>query len=315
MAVTPCLNAECPPPVGAENAFATLGDLDRIGNSFCRSAPQQRAEYVGAVQKYRRFRMRCLATTLWMIDMCEVPTHAAVSVRLKRLDSIRRKIRRTETQFTLGRLDDVVGVRIVCADLHTACELSGRLRSSSKCYRVKDYVGNPAITGYRGIHHIMRFPQPVTATHHISVRFEIQVRTYFQHLWAVWSESRGEAVKLGWGAVEEQRSLRALSENIAGWEKDNTSNTQAELPPYSGHRSITVCWKTPNGKVVFYFFQNDMNGAVKWLNHLETKYHRHRSNALLLVGVTEAADTAKWLQLTHPLFTGSRAIHPGYWMP
>ena len=259
--------------------------------------------------------MRCLATTLWVIDTCGVPKRAAVSVRLKRLDSIRRKIRRPETGFTLGRLDDVVGVRIVCDDLRTVSELSSRLRSSSMGYRVKDYIQAPAITGYRGIHHIMRFRQPVTEENHISVRFEIQIRTYFQHLWAVWSESHGEAVKLGSGAFEEQHGLQVLSENIAGWEKGNPSKIQAKLPPYSGHRSIAVCWKTPNGKADIYFFQSDVDEAVKWLNYLETTYHRHRSNALLLVGVTGSADTARCLQLTHPLFTGSRAIHPRYWMP
>ncbi len=311
--MTPCVSIDCPPIAGAEYAFATLGDLDRIGDAFCQAA--QRTEHVDAVQRYRYFRMRCLATTLWVIDTCGVPKRAAVSVRLKRLDSIRRKIRRPETRFTLGRLDDVVGVRIVCDNLRTVSELSSRLRSSSMGYRVKDYVGNPAVTGYRGIHHIMRFRQPVTEENHISVRFEIQIRTYFQHLWAVWSESHGEAVKLGSGAFEEQHGLRVLSENIAGWEKGNPSKIQAELPPYSGYRSIAVCWKTPNGKADIYFFQSDVDEAVKWLNYLETTYHRHRSNALLLVGVTGSADTARWLQLTHPLFTGSRAIHPGYWMP
>lgn len=309
--MTTCLNTDCPPLGGGENAFASLGDLDRIGDAFCQTAVQP----ADAVQRYRHFRMRCLATTLWIIDVCDVPTRAAVSVRLKRLDSIRRKINRVGTRFTLGRLDDVVGVRVVCQDLRTVRELSVRLRSSSTCYRVKDYVGDPAITGYRGIHHIMRFRQPVTATNYISVRFEIQVRTYLQHRWAVWSESHGEAVKLGTGSDEEEhRTLRALSENIARWENDNPGEIQAELPPYSDHRSIAVCWKTPNGRAVPYFFQDDLNGAVEWLNYLEMTYHRHRSNALLLVGVTELDETVRWLRLTHPLFTGSRVVDPAFYL-
>lgn len=261
--------------------------------------------------------MRCLSRTLRVLDICGLPTRVAVSVRLKRLDSIRRKINRTGSQFTLGRMDDVVGVRVVCEDLHTVQDLSNRLQASSDSYRIKDYVGAPASTGYRGIHHIMRFQQPVTDTAGIGVRFEIQIRTYLQHQWAIWSESHGEAAKLGKGSVVEQQNLREISGRIAQWEQRHPDRLQGgeELPQYTGHHAITVCWKTLTGIVDPQFFENDIVGAVGWLNYLETKFTAHRSNALLLVGVTMHAEAMKCLRLTHPLFVGSRVVDPSNWMP
>lgn len=293
--------------------FATLGAIDRIGAAFCQSA--QDLQRIADIQRYRSFRMRCLATTLSLVDGCGVPIHATVSVRLKRLDSIRRKIGRAGTNFSLGRLDDVIGVRVICQDLHTVEEFSHRIQASPSYYRAKDYIANPAGTGYRGINHILRFQQPIGKERDVHVRFEVQARTYLQHRWAVWSEAQGEAVKLGVGSVEEKARLRELSEKIAQWEERNPKTSQVSLPTYSGGQSIAVCWRIQHGPVTPYYFLNQVQNAVDWLNHLETTYPGERENALLLVGVTDTTATERLLQLTHPLFTGTRVIDPRHWMP
>ena len=305
--------AGCPPIGERSSSFSSLGAIDRIGDAFCQSA--QNLQCVADVQRYRSFRMRCLRTTLETVDACRVPARATVSVRLKRLDSLRRKIGRANANFTLGRLDDVVGVRVICQDLSSVREFSDRLQASPDFYRMKDYITSPAATGYRGINHIMRLQQPVTATAGLNMRFEIQVRTYLQHRWAVWSESHGEAVKLGVGAGEEHERLRALSEEIGRWEADNPDTRQIELPPYSGGRSIAVCWRARHGPVTPYYFQDEIQNAADWLNYLETTYPAERENALLLVGVAPTTDTQRLLQFTHPLFTGARVLDPRHWMP
>ena len=305
--------AGCPPFAGRDPSFSSLGAIDRIGDAFCQSA--QNLQCIADMQRYRSFRMRCLKTTLAIVDACRVPGQATVSVRLKRLDSIRRKIGRANTNFTLGRLDDVVGVRVICRDLATVREFSDRIQRSPDFYRLKDYIASPAATGYRGINHIMRLRQPVTETVGINIRFEVQTRTYLQHRWAVWSESHGEAVKLGVGADEEQERLRALSEEIARWEADNPDARQIELPQYVGGHSIAVCWRTRHGPVTPYYFQGEVQNAVDWLHDLETTYPAERENALLLVGVTDTTATQRLLQLTHPLFTGARVLDPRHWMP
>lgn len=303
----------CQPFAEPDPPFSSLGEIDRIGDAFYQSA--QNFQRIAAVQHYRSYRMRCLTTTLEIVDACSVPDKATVSVRLKRLDSIRRKIGRRSTNFTLGRLDDVVGVRIICQDLVAVRALSERIQASRTFYRLKDYIAAPAHTGYRGINHIMRFHQPVTTTTGVHVRFEIQVRTYLQHRWAVWSESHGEAVKLGVGAHDDHERLRALSEKIARWESDNLATRQIDLPRYSGGQSIAVCWRPRHGPVIPYYFQHEVQNAVGWLNYLETTYPAERENALLLVGVTNPVATRRLLQITHPLFTGVRVPDPKYWMP
>ena len=161
-----------------------------MGAGFC--AEPRTSSFLAAVQGYRAFRMQCLGTTLGILDACHPPPQSVVSVRLKRLDSIRRKITRPGTNFGLGTLDDVIGVRVICQSVSDVAALSARIASSPEVHRVKNYIEVPAATGYRGIHHIMRFDQPVATDHFLAVRYEIQVRTYLQHRWAVWSEAHGE---------------------------------------------------------------------------------------------------------------------------
>ena len=128
MAVITSTINNCQPIAERDPPFSSLGAIDRIGDAFCQSA--QNLQHIAAVQRYRSFRMRCLTTTLVIVDACGVPDRATVSVRLKRLDSIRRKIGRPNTNFTLGRLDDVVGVRVICQDLVAVRELSERIQAS-----------------------------------------------------------------------------------------------------------------------------------------------------------------------------------------
>ena len=190
--------------------------------------------------------MCCLARTLGIVDACRTPTNAIVSVRLKRLDSIRRKLNRTNTNFTLGRLDDVIGVRVICQSLQDVLDFSSRIEQVPES-RLKNYVLNPARTGYRGIHGILSFSQPAGDGVELRARFEIQVRTHLQHQWAVWSESHGEATKVGAGREDEHLRLLRLSEMIAKWEVENHDAVQHELPEYIGGRSLAVCWRPEHG--------------------------------------------------------------------
>ena len=314
MTLTPA--SLCPAPTLDSNVdFASLGDIDRVGAAFCAEA--QDIATVTAVQQYRAFRLRCLKTTLRIVDAANIPPCALVSVRLKRLDSIRRKISRGENQFSLGRMDDIIGVRIICLDYHTVKDLSERIQSLPDSYRLKDYTcePHPANTGYRSIHHIIRFQQPLTETKNIPVRFEIQVRSFYQHQWAIWSEHLGEAVKVGLGSEEIKAELHDLSNRIAHWEENNPCKTQYELPRYTSGEDIVVAWRQKYAEPLCHFFHNEVDRAVKWLNYMETKYPAERNDALLLVGVTTQREAKKILRMTHPLYVANRIIEPEYWMP
>jgi len=300
-------------PASDEAPFATLGDVDRLGAAFC--AEPHASELLARVQGYRAFRMQCLATTLGILHACRPPARAVVSLRLKRLDSIRRKITRRGANFKLGTLDDVIGVRVICRSVSDVIALSTRLESSPHVHRVKDYIEAPAVTGYRAIHHIMRFQQPVSADRSLAVRYEIQARTYLQHRWAVWSEAHGERAKIGQMDLAHQQQLRAVSLDITRWEEDNPTRPQHELLPYSGVRTVAVCWRPAHGPAALSLFHDDVGAAVSWLNHLETVYPARRENALLLVGVAKHADISRALPLTHPLYVGARVVHPRFYIP
>ena len=307
----------CPAPSQASDVgFTSLGDIDRIGEAFSLQAHNMIA--ISRVQQYRRFRMRCLETTLKIVEKVKMPPRALVSVRLKRLDSIRRKIKRPCNNFSLGRMNDVIGVRIVCPDYQTARDLSQGIGSFPPPYKpkVKDYTHNPpANTGYRSIHHIIRFQQPLSETENITVRFEIQVRSYLQHQWAIWSEHQGEAIKIGSGSEEIHSELRDLSERIARWEETNPDKVQQQLPDYAGEKNIVLAWRQKHTRPACRFFQDKTDDAVKFLNYLETKYPAQKNNALLLVGVTTASEAESVLRITHPLYVANRIIAPEYWMP
>lgn len=285
--------------------FDSLGDIDRLGSAFCEG---QGYRFPQAVQEYREFRSRCLKTTLDIVEASEVPTRALVSVRLKRLDSIRRKIIRPDSRFGLGRMDDVIGVRIVCENYQTACALSQRIQSLPWFYRLKDYISeaHSVNTGYRSLHHIMRFDQPLTDKKTIRVRFEIQVRSYYQHLWAIWSESKGENVKIGKKVpADSLADLLAVSERIAQWEESNPEKMQRPLPGYIASGRIVLAWRQEYGWPMIYRFYG-AERAVKRLHALENKYPDERMGGLLLVGVTSFSEISKVIRLTHPLYTRQR---------
>lgn len=311
MALTTQEQFDCPATDRAP--FATLGDVNRLGEAFC--AKPMAPEFLAGVQDYRAFRMQCLATTLRILNACGPPARSLVTVRLKRLDSILRKLTRHGANFRLGTLDDVVGVRVICQSVSDVIALSSRIKLSSSRYRVKNYIDDPAFTGYRGIHHIMRFGQPASADSSLTVRYEIQVRTYLQHQWAVWSESHGERAKIGQSDAAHHEELRSVALDIARWEESNPARIQEKLLPYSDVRTIAVCWRPPRGPATPFLFHDDVRAAVSWLNHLEADHHAHRENALLLVGVTEHVDIGRALKLTHPLYVGASVVHPRFYLP
>lgn len=299
-------------PLESSLVFSSQGDIDRLGAEFC-----EKPHWFGAVkpvQQYRLFRMNCLATTLDIVNAAGMPDSCLVSARLKRLDSIRSKIQRPNANFTLGQMDDIVGVRVICRSFAEARELNGRIQSLPEFYRAKDYTRQPhgANTGYRAAHNVMKFRQPLSDNDFIDVRFEVQVRSVYQHKWALWSESKGAATQAGLGSEEENSELRAYSERIARWEENNPDNKQDELPAYVDNKNIAVVWRKRNVAPIFY---DEMDEAVQYLNYLETKFSHERYNALLLVGASNPKEVQQVLRQTHPLYMQSSVAAPEHWMP
>ena len=300
-------------PVG----FASIGDVNRIGARFLEDSFS--VAHLEAIQEYRRFRIRCLSTSLQLVECAELPERSLVSVRLKRLDSIRRKMTRQGGSFRLGTLDDVIGIRIICQGLQDVIDLSKCLHQLTVSYRPKDYLysQHSANTGYRGIHQILRFQQALSQGKYLNVRFEVQLRTFLQHQWAIWSESFGEAIKIGRGDLDQLNHLRQLSTRIKKWEADNPSVFQHELLNFTSTKNVVVAWRHDDVSIPWFeqYGDAEIQAAVDWLNYLETEFPDRRGNALLLVGVSSPSLAIKALGVTHPRYIGGRVLEPEYWMP
>lgn len=305
----------CETPEYGEVGLASIGEVDRIGRRFVEHPFS--SEVVERVQQYRRFRTNCLPRMLQMVQQAQVPERALVSARLKRLDTIHGKLSRKGCNFKLGTLDDVIGVRVVCQDLETAFGFSERLQGLDAYHRVKDYISDkhPAKTNYRGIHHILRLRQPITESTALSVRFEVQVRTYFQHQWAVTSESFGEAAKLGQGESEQLEYLRDLSNTIETWEQAHPTDTQHPLLEFDPTENFAVVWRHNfKARPSLQFFKR-IEEAADRVTGLESSLPSKREHALLLVSVTDATSAREVLQITHPLYVLGAVPRPGTWMP
>lgn len=298
----------------------TRGGIDRAGKEFA-----QNGKRINDVQKYRAFRMECVSTSLGILERAHLPARAYVGIRLKRLDSIRRKLTRKNQNFNLSGLDDIIGIRLICASFDEVKSVSDSIARLPESVGVKDYTNQVHYvqTGYRAIHHIMKFPQVLSPQQKINVRFEIQIRSYYQHLWAVWSEKYGENIKQGGGSNQTKREqeildeLKSLSERIKKWEDNNPSAVQDAgklLPPYRNNRVIATVRKQPDGKIATRIYNNHTS-AVRQLNYWEEEFPHSRSNALLLVGIANEQEIVKVLNATHPLYAIGRVPHPKILMP
>lgn len=296
-----------------------MGDVRRASKDFCedRQNPQAR----DTLNAYRKFRLNCVQTSLSLLKQSELPEAVLVSARLKRLKSIYRKMRRNPegTTVAINEMDDIIGFRIVCRSLRDAVGLGQRVEENLEA-RMKNYLETEhgAGLGYRAIHGIVRFEQPLRDKH-VRVRFEIQIRTWYQHLWACWCESHGEQAKEGFtGGRKREDDIKKLilelnerSHEIRDWEESHREYVQKELPYFSGSHNLALAWFNAQREYDFDSFGGDIPGAVRYLNYLESQGD---VEPLLLVGISRIPNLKGLLRQTHPYFMGGRAQDPRYWL-
>ena len=112
-----------------------------------------------------------------------------IKSRIKSAESIINKLYKDGLEFTLDNVEkhinDIVGIRIICAFESDVYELLDILRNSNviKVISEKDFIANPKNTGYRSYHLIVEVPVELI-NEKVMVRSEIQVRTLAMDLWA-----------------------------------------------------------------------------------------------------------------------------------
>ena len=308
--------SECPLP-NKPLGFETMGDVLRASKSFY--ADRQNPGARDTLNSYRKFRLNCIQKSLSMLKESGLPNRTLVSARLKRLKSIYRKMRRNPKSVAINEMDDIIGFRVVCESLVSAVDLGKRFEANLKA-RLKNYLETEhgLGLGYRAVHGIVRFKQPLQGKY-VRVRFEIQIRTWYQHLWACWCESHGEQAKEGFSSTDHDDDTRKLimalnscSQEIRNWEESHREHVQESLPCFSGPHNLAIAWFNLKQEYGFNSFGNDISGAVRHLNYLESQGD---VEPLLLVGVSETPNLRKLLRQTHPNFIGGQIRDPQYWMP
>lgn len=143
------------------------------------------------------------------------------AARLKRMQAIRRKLRRPDLPHNLSQLQDLGGCRAILpsiADVHTLLDVL-RSRSRHELWREDPYIAEPKDDGYRSHHLRYKFRGKGAASVHDGRRIEVQVRTRLQHSWATAVEAvglfRGENLKGHQGSADWLELFKLMSAEFA----------------------------------------------------------------------------------------------------
>ncbi len=112
-----------------------------------------------------------------------------IKTRIKTTNSIIKKLNNDKIPFTAANvskyINDVVGVRIICAFKNDLYELIKIIKSSKiiNVIKEKDFLSTPNQEGYRSYHLIVYVPVELISGR-VMVKAEIQIRTLAMDLWA-----------------------------------------------------------------------------------------------------------------------------------
>lgn len=138
---------------------------------------------------------------------------AVTAARVKRMESIRRKLQRP---ITLYQMQDIAGCRAIVRSMKEVDRIAGYYASGSSQHVVQkedNYISNPKNDGYRSRHIILKYSGNDERYNRQTV--EIQLRTRIQHAWSTAVESvgliRGENIKGGEGDDDWRRFFVLMS--------------------------------------------------------------------------------------------------------
>lgn len=161
-------------------------------------------------------------SVLW--HMRESRAEGITAARLKRMQAIRRKLRRIK--LNLNQLQDLGGCRAILSDIDSVHALVASLKQKTRheLQKEDDYIESPKADGYRSHHLIFRFNPPASDLVIFGgKRIELQVRTRLQHAWATAVEAvglfRGEHLKNNQGSRDWLRLFSLMSAEFAEAER------------------------------------------------------------------------------------------------
>jgi ppGpp synthetase/RelA/SpoT-type nucleotidyltranferase len=258
------------------------------------------------IQEYRAFRCGDLQQLYDRMVEGLTDCSAILSCRIKRTDTIIRKLRR-EHAMDLVRMDDVLGFRIIVPSLTIQRQVVKQLQQKLIVSRVRDYTTTVVPSGYRAVHlavsQELQLPGAETSSRYPC---EIQVRTYYQHLWSTMSESFGEQVKEGGGSLDERAYLTELSELIRQSEEASPDRLQIEEIRSDLKTSFFVVHfdKKKGEMIKLEEFGTDLPAALQQSIYLEDLHRQDFERETVLLGVPTESE----LKFTHLRYFHTRGV-------
>lgn len=158
-----------------------------------------------------------------------------VAFRLKKIDTILSKLRRSEAQgegkMELDRMWDVAGCRVIVQSENAIYRIVDLLFEEFEIKRPKDYIKNPAKDGYQGYHLYVK-PKKLYNPKVV----EIQLRTMYQHHWATLVEVidvvYDTKIKEGDNSLPE---LNTFLKTYSNWHKVTTRDKEVAILTENQH--------------------------------------------------------------------------------
>ena len=118
-----------------------------------------------------------------------------VAQRIKRLSSIELKLSLRPT-MKLTQMQDIGGCRTILENVSQVRDLVRSFRTSDLKHKLlteDDYIANPKVSGYRGVHLVYSYNSDRSETYN-GLKIEMQLRSQLQHAWATSVEVVGTLI-------------------------------------------------------------------------------------------------------------------------
>lgn len=183
--------------------------IDKLGEKLKNEIDLTSNEYQELLNWRNSFSASLDYYHLRLKDKIEPDGILAIAKRMKRIESIRLKLKRFST-MRLSTLQDIAGLRVILKNKDNLEKAFINIRNSESIHKLKkldDYHHRPKDDGYRGIHIVYQTPS--------SRMVEIQFRTELEHILATAVEVYGTlkkvSFKTGKGEKEWREFFKVLS--------------------------------------------------------------------------------------------------------
>ena len=184
--------------------------MNKLSNKLIRKAganlslDQESGEDLNIISAFRTSHIYLMDTLIKTIKN-KLPKPILIARRLKRLSSIKNKLKRFNT-MQLDRMQDIAGVRALFKSDQDVFEYANNLReiyskpnTAFELIKESDYISTSKLDGYRSYHMIFKY---IGTKEELKNRnIELQLRTLLHHYWAtaveIWDIQSRSSIKSG----------------------------------------------------------------------------------------------------------------------